>query len=371
MRILQINSARSIGGGEKHLADLSNALAERGHEVYAALAPSSPIRVELARLPEQNLFSVRMRNALDVASASKLSRIIREHGIEIVHAHLARDYTLAAFAVRKIDKASLVLTRHLERPLNRLHVFSLRRVARVIAVSKAVERALRAQDIFPADVIRHVPNGIDLEKFERAGRDVDRESFRRTLPSRARLLAGIVGELREHKGQEDFLRAAAQVAREIEEVDFLIAGEDRSPGREYGAHLVRLVKELNLERRVHFLGWRQDVPRLLNALDLFISPSRVEPFGLAIVEAMACALPVVATYTGGAEEIIEDRVTGRLVPVCDVEALAKAACELLSDASERERMGRRARASARERFSLSRMVADTEQIYREALEMLS
>ncbi|OLE51166.1 MAG: hypothetical protein AUG51_24320 [Acidobacteria bacterium 13_1_20CM_3_53_8] len=368
MRILQINSARSIGGGERHLADLVTALSQRGHDVYVALAPSSPIRVELSALLERNIFSVRMRNALDISSAQKLARFIKEHEIEIVHSHLARDYPLAAFAVRKNVDARLVLTRHLERPLNNLHAFALKRVARVIAVSKSVERALRAQEIFPPYKIRHVPNGIDVEKFERAGHDFDREAYRRSLPTSARLLVGIVGELREHKGQEDFLRAAAQIALEIDSVDFLIVGEDPSPDKRYGAHLMHLIKELGLQRRVHFLGWREDVPELLHALDLFISSSRIEPFGLVMVEALACGLAVVATKTGGAQEIIEDGETGRLVPVADVEALAKAARELLEDALERKRLGENARSAARERFNLARMVTATEQIYREALD---
>ncbi|HMF57524.1 MAG TPA: glycosyltransferase family 4 protein [Pyrinomonadaceae bacterium] len=370
MRILQINSARTIGGGERHLADLANALSERGHDVSVALAPSSPFRAELSALSEQNIFSVRMRNALDIPSALKLAQFIREHKIEIVHAHLARDYPLAAFAVRKIKDARLVLTRHLERPLNNLHVFALKRVSRIIAVSKAVERALQAQKIFPPDRIRHVANGIDVEKFERAGQAIDREAIRLGLPSHARFLIGIIGELREHKGQEDFLRAAHLIASQMEDVDFLIIGEDGAPDKQYGAHLHRLVEEIGLERRVHFMGWRKDVPQLLHALDLFISSSRVEPFGLVMVEAMACGLAVVATATGGAQEIIADGETGRLVPIGDVEALAKVASALLADSYERKRLGQQARTRARERFSLARMVTATEQIYREALEML-
>ena len=371
MRILQVSSARSFGGGERHLADLSNALAQRGHDVYAALAPSSPLFTELSDLPSQNIESVPLRNALDLRAALKLARMAREHRAEIIHAHLARDYPLAALAVKKSKGARLVLTRHLEYPLNRLHMMTLSSVSRVIAVSKAVERALRAQKIFAARKIRLVSNGIDVERFESVGREFDREAYRRSLPTRARLLVGITGELREHKGQEDLVRAAALIKREFVDVDFLIVGDDASPDKRYRAHLERLIKELGLEGRVHLLGWLADVAPFLHAIDLFVSSSRIEPFGLAIVEAMACGAAVVATATGGAQEIIENGVTGKLVPVNNSEALAEALRTLLKDRHERARLSERARMAARERFSLERMVDATEKVYMEALNALS
>ncbi|HKC62989.1 MAG TPA: glycosyltransferase family 4 protein [Pyrinomonadaceae bacterium] len=367
MRILQVSSARTWGGGERHLADLTNTLANRGHDVYAALAPASPLFTELSALPSEKIESVPLRNALDLRAALKLARLVREHHVEIVHAHLARDYPLAALAVRKSRGARLILTRHLEYPLNRLHAMTLSKVSRVIAVSKAVERALRAQKIFAARKIRLISNGIDVERFESTGRSVDREAYRRTLPTRARLLVGITGELREHKGQEDLVRAAKLVTQEFEDVDFLIAGDDASPDKHYRAHLERLIKELGLESRVHLLGWLKDVAPFLHAIDLFVSSSRIEPFGLAIVEAMASGATVVATSTGGAQEIIENGVTGKLVPINDVEALSEALCALIKDEHERTRLSDRARIAARERFSLDRMVTSTEQLYREAL----
>src|SRR5256886_17093531 len=111
MRILQICSAREIGGGERHLADLANALARRDHEVFAGLSPASPVRAELQSLPAENLVELPMRNSLNLASALKLSRFVRQHQIEIVHAHVARDYPLAALATGR-SQAHLILTRH-------------------------------------------------------------------------------------------------------------------------------------------------------------------------------------------------------------------------------------------------------------------
>jgi glycosyltransferase involved in cell wall biosynthesis len=367
MRILHINSARSFGGGERHTADLANALSRRGHEVFVACPQQAPLMEELKRVPAENVFELPLRNALDVQSAIGLAQRVRACGIEIIHAHVARDYLLAALASRR-SGAPLLLTRHLERPLKSLHRWTLSGVARVIAVSEAVERSLLAQKIFPPEKIRRIPNGIDVERFERRARNFDIQRFRRLSGITGRLVVGIAGELREHKGQEDFIRAAHLIARQFVDVDFVIAGEDQSPRKEYRAYLERLTGELNLQARVHFTGWLEDVSTFLPALSLFVSSSRVEPFGLVMVEAMAAGLPVVATATGGAREIIEDGVTGRLVPVGDWQALSKAIALLLSSEEERLRMGERGRVRASEHFSLERMVSETEALYREVLD---
>jgi glycosyltransferase involved in cell wall biosynthesis len=114
-------------------------------------------------------------------------------------------------------------------------------------------------------------------------------------------------------------------------------------------------------------GWSDDMPTTLSSLTLFVSAARSEPFGLAIVEAMAAGLPVVATASEGALEIIEEGHTGRLVPIDNHESLAQAINALLDNPPERSRLGHNADLAARERFSLARMATDTEQVYREVL----
>ncbi len=363
MRILQINSARTFAGGERHLADLANSLQKRSHEVYAALAPRSPLADALNELPAENIFRVRMRNALDLGSASQLARIIRENRIEIVHAHLARDYTLAAIAARKQKGVRLVFTRHLLRPLKKFHRVTFHFADRVIAVSRSVARSLEAQNLIAQNKIRVVLNGVDTERFKLRETLLDQHLLSSNLS--ASHLVGITGELLEHKGQEDFVRAARLINKRFPDAQFLIAGEDRSKTKEYRIRLESLITEFNLKNRVHFTGWLESIAPFLSSLDVFVSASRTEPFGLAIIEAMACGLPVVATASEGAREIIEDGLSGKLVPVRDVEAMAKAICSLLADETEQRRLGENARCAARERFDIKRMVDETEAIYYE------
>ncbi len=364
MRILQICSARTLGGGERHLADLANGLARRGHEVYAALVPNSALQNELAELPAENIIELPLRNSLDVASALKLAQLVRRHQIEIVHAHLARDYPLAAFAARRASGAWLILTRHVLFPLSRVHRVLLRRVARVIAVSQAVVDALIAQDIFDTDKIVLIHNGVDIDRFAKTRED-DAE---RQKPG-ARLCVGVIGELAPIKGQENFLRAAAIVSSRRDDVDFIIAGEDKSRTGENRRLLERMIDEFDLRQRVRITGWADDVAELLRTFDVFVSASRSESFGIAMVEAMASGVPVVATTTAGAGEIIDADKTGLLVPIEYAEGLAKAICELLDDPTKRERLKANARRMVSERFTLDRMIGRTEDVYREVLEL--
>lgn len=367
VRILQISSARAFGGGERHFADLTRALHARGHQVYAALSPASPLGAALDTLPPENIFTLPLRNSLDLSSAVKLSRTLRERRIEIVHAHVGRDYPVAAIAAWKTPAARLVITRHVLFPLSRFHALTFSRAARVIVVSEAVARALRSQKLFPADRLRVIRNGIEVERFDvRAG---ERRNSSWHFQSGSGFLIGTVGELSRAKGQEDFLKAAAIITREGEAVvHFLVVGEDKSRGGAERARLLRLAADLGIADRVYLLGRRDaDLPSILSSLDVFVSASHSEAFGLAIVEAMAAGAPVVATATAGAREILTDEVTGRLVPVGAPAKMAAAILELLRDERARRRLGDEGRQTVRAHYTVEQMVGDTEEVYREAV----
>jgi glycosyltransferase involved in cell wall biosynthesis len=232
--------------------------------------------------------------------------------------------------------------------------------------------------VIEASQITVVHNGIDVERFDRS---IDRAAAHILGPSAAHnatgsnlpMLVGTVGHLAPIKGHDVFVRAAALIRRagsraaQQRDVRFVIIGEDKSPQMEYRKSLERLVAELDLSGIVDLPGWRDDMPAMLAALTLFVSAARSEPFGLAIVEAMAAGLPIVATASEGASEIIEHGATGRLVPIDNRDALAEAIIDLLDVPAERSRLGHKAEQTARERYSLTRMARDTERVYREAL----
>ena len=365
MNILQVCSAHEIGGGERHLVDLTNCLIERGHAVYIAVIPNSPLISELPSLAKNHILELGMRNSLHLSSGLKLAHIAREHAIDIIHAHVGRDYPLAALASLSSGNTPYVLTRHVLFPLKSVHRLFLRRVSRVIAVSQAVAAALLEQGIFDPRKVVTIPNGIDTTRFAKTPRHQNGPLS--LYNSGARFLVGMVGHLAPIKGQEDFVRAAALIASQRDDVDFVLAGEDKSRSGENRRAIENLIAQLGLGKRVQLVGWLADVRGLLRALDVFVSPSRSEPFGLAVIEAMASGVPVVASMSEGSREIIKDGVTGRLVAIKDVEGLAKAIVELLTNEPERRKLSVNALDLVQQRFSLQRMVEDTEQLYWDVL----
>lgn len=351
------------------MLDLTRCLKTRGHDVFVAVRPAAVWQEKLNFIAGERILRLPLTNAVDLQSAWQLANLIRQEKIEIVHAHPARDYALAALAVRlSRTNARLVLTRHLLFPIKKLYKLLLPRETVFIAVSRAVQEQLLKQKIVSPQHIKLIHNGIDTRYFASVRRSFNRTSFLERLRlSPSRRYVGLVGEIVPHKGQTDFVRAAAYLAERWRDVDFLIIGQDNSPDKKHQAALENLIDKLDLSSRVLLVGWSDDVAQMLCALDVFVSASRVEPFGLVMVEAMAAGLPVAATESEGAREILTDNETGKLVKIGDAEAMANAVSEILGDETLRQNLSKNAEKAAREKFDLSRMIAETEKVYAELL----
>ncbi len=160
---MQVSSAKNFGGGERHLVDLCRGLQERGHEVFAAIRPTCEWQNRLDFLPAANILSVSIRNSFGVLSAIRMADFARENKIDIMHAHVARDYIPTSIACMTAKDTKFVLTRHVLFPLKPFNRFALTNVAAAIGVSDAVGVALRS--VFPREKISVIPNGIDLRGF--------------------------------------------------------------------------------------------------------------------------------------------------------------------------------------------------------------
>ncbi|GIW39875.1 MAG: hypothetical protein KatS3mg076_0452 [Candidatus Binatia bacterium] len=183
------------------------------------------------------------------------------------------------------------------------------------------------------------------------------------------LVCGIVGGIQEWKGQAVLVEAFARaIASGREDLWCVVVGGVHRAGEEYARKLVGRVRELGLERRVLFLGFRQDVPDVMQALDIVVHASvRPEPFGRVLLEAMALGKPVIATSAGGVVEFVRDGWTGLLVPPGDVEALAAALLRLAVEPELRSRLGHAAREEVRDRFRIENHVARMTELYEQIL----
>lgn len=362
MRILQINSAKNFGGGERHFVDLVKGLQEDGNEIFIAVTLDSPILEKLPDFPNENILEVNIKNSLDIFAARKLAGFIKRKNIEIVHAHTGKDYLPAGLAIRLAKTSNLILTRHVLFPLKIAQKIALANISKVIAVSASVESNL--QRTFPPEKIVKIHNGIIVENWSKTDAEKLNREFRffHNIPFDARLI-GTIGELKVLKGQRDFVLAANEIAKKTEDIFFIIVGKDNAFQKPFRGELKRLVKIFGMEKQFLFLDWLEDTAPLLSAIDIFVSPSHSESFGLAILEAMASGKAIVSTATEGAKELIEDGKAGKLVAVKEPVELANAIEEFLGDEKLRETFGETAQKIAREHFSLKQMITETEKVY--------
>lgn len=362
MRILQISSATAFGGGEKHLIELSRALADRGHSVSAVVRPACGFKERLSEVPFKDILELPLRGSFDPGSVLGLSRVAKRTNADIIHAHLARDYITAALACRLAPGAHLVLTRHVLFPVSFATGLFLGNAAGVIAVSEGVRESLKKT--FPDRKIFSIPNGIRIERFASAGPESG-TTFRAEHGIQAdRPLIVSVGELKPLKGQEDLLIAASEVKRSFPEALFLIVGKDNSAGSAFRRKLRRLASALGLESNIMFLEWVDDTAPMLAAADLFVSASLSESFGLAILEAMAAGTPVVATETAGAIELLGRNEAGTIVTKGDPVAIAEGISSVLAEPEAARNLANKARTVAKEEYSVEKMAIATEMLYK-------
>lgn len=310
-----------------------------------------------------DLIPLAPRSEVDLSTAWKLSRIIRQFAPQIVHVHDPHAVSMAALALSfnaPTPRPRVIASRRVDFHLQK-HSFSrwkYRQVDLFIAASGAIRDVL-VHDGIPARQIVVVHDGIDVGKIGRLPRVDLRAEF--WLPHGVPVLVN-VGALVAHKGQRYLVESMPHVLREIPDVHLVILGEGELRGA-----LERQVKELGLEKHVLLPGFRADVLQLMKSADVFVMSSVTEGLGSTVLDAMAMKLAVVGTYAGGIPEAVVDGHTGLLVPPAQARDLAAAIVQLLKDPARRERMGAAGQARVTEQFGVGRMLQGTLDAYQRAL----
>jgi L-malate glycosyltransferase len=361
LKILQVCSAESLGGGERHVIDLTRAMIERGHRLHLAVRRNSPLSPALADAPV-HWHELGLRNAIDLVSAQQLAGIIRREKIDVMPAHVARDYTFCGLAARMARPVRYFLTRHHFNPIksNALYEWALGEAQALIAVSESVRGQLATAFPKLIDRVVVIPNWIDTRS-----QSMSREEARTRLGIGRPLAAGIIGQLTPLKRQDLFIRAAVKLIKEkkLKDAEFLVIGEAGPDDGEYDTRLRELVKKTGVEDYVRLIGYVDGLPKWLAALDIVAVVSRNEGFSLALVEAMAAGCAVIATRAGGMAEIVKDGVTGMLIEPDNEAALIDALSGLLADKLRREELGRVARSDVIERFDREKVIDRIERLY--------
>jgi glycosyltransferase involved in cell wall biosynthesis len=329
-------------------------LASKDHQNHLLCHPDGMLRRE-AEKKAVVTFPVSIRNELDLRSIFFLRRLVQKEEYDIVHFHTKRAHALAFWLGRPHPKASYVATRRMDYPVGRnWYNYRLynRQVDGIVAISERIAAVLVEAGV-KKEKIRVIHSGIDAAPFLQL-REAKRES---DLP-----VIGTVAALEERKGHRFLLEAATLLKREGIRAKYRIAGE----GGEREA-LQEMVSAAGLRDEVVLMGFLSDIPRFLSEIDLFVLPSVYEGLGVAVLEAMAAGKPVVASSVGGVPELIEDQVTGLLVPPKDPAVLARAISRLLSDRTFARQLAERAREEVQRHFTVEQMAKQNEDYYHELL----
>jgi glycosyltransferase involved in cell wall biosynthesis len=369
MRILLLTDSDAFAGTEQHMLTLAVALTDAGQEVYVGSPKGSPLSVRCAVVGISTV-CINKRGAIDIAAAVLCAVLIRKQRIDILHIHNARTAFIANLVKVLIPRIKVVFTQHfiapshssrkgLRRGISDLaHKFIATGIDHIVCVSNATRDALLARKqryaSIPSCVIY---NGIHFDESY-LHRDADLSSVRVELniPIDKRVFL-VASRLEPEKEVEIAIRAFADLVSEKPDTLLLIAG--------HGSHLGELqdiARELEVGNSVQFIGFRSDIQTLMSIADVFIFTSRVDSFGLTILEAMSMGTPVIAANAGGPSEIINDGDTGFLFSAGDVADL-KRKLDFCLSSNELMQVTEQAKRRLSLEFSTGRMAENTVLVY--------
>jgi glycosyltransferase involved in cell wall biosynthesis len=348
LSIVHVLSSFGVGGQERVALDLAIGQRARGHTVRAislAPAPDGPIADELREHGIEAL-RVEKHGGLDPTLVPRLAIALRRHRADVVHTHNPLPLIYGAPAAR-LAGARAIHTKHGKNPGTRSQMWLRRTAARLVDAFVAVSDTTLAQAREGRDVagakLREIPNGIRLDRY--APDPAARADIRRELGLGDAWVVGTVGRLDANKNHAMLVRAIAPMLSPKLRLVIVCDGPTRADVEAAAAGSPYVV----------LTGRRMDVPRVIHAFDVFALSSISEGLPLVVPEAMAAALPIVSTAVGGIPSVVDDGVTGLLVPV-DEHAFANALGVLANDRPRARAMGAAAREIALARYSADRMV---------------
>lgn len=350
IHVLEVIGNAIVGGMETYVQRLIERLPPERFRVVALCPFESPF-TDILREREVDVIIAPMPEDPTWTSIHLACALVKAHAIDVLHAHLANAHVLAGIVGRIAGKPALA-TIH-GRQLNTLDLETHRTTGTHLSVvCRQTYFHAMGLGVQPSQ-LHCIPNGVDTHRFC-PGRSRD-AAWRQShgIPQDAPLV-GFVGRLSPEKGPEVFVRVALLMQQIAPKVHFVLVGE--GPMR---MELAQHVRQFDLDQRVHFVGVQHDMPQVYAQLDVVLSTSHTEAMPFALMEAMACGVPVVAPRVGGVPDLIAHGQTGWLTaPGADHEA-AQLVASLVQDDTMRHRMGAQGRERCLSRFSLDVCAAST------------
>ena len=374
--ILYVVTKLELGGAQKQALSLMRRLNNEEYNIFLFTAYDGLLMDEALAISgitvKRSRFLERLISPLkDLLALFEIYSFIREKQIDIVHTHSSKAGIVGRLAARLAGAKIIIHTVHgwsfndYQPFFTRLLYIGLERwigsfTDRLIVVSGwDKERGLR-NNIASGDRYSLIRYGIDYAEF---GKKRDIPGLRQELGLSADdALVGMVACLKPQKSPGDFIRLAELINQSLPEVKFILVGDGTL--RE---DIEDLISKYNLRRNMFLLGWRDDIPEILSAIDVFVLTSLWEGLPISVLEAIVSGRPVVATDTGGIKEAVFESKTGFLVPQGDVKAMAGKVKILLNDKSLRLKIGDNAHSGLGVSYRLDCMVSSTKELYENLL----
>ena len=367
LRVLHVDPEQNWGGGEVQVLELSRYLHRAGHITHVA-TPSHGVLAQHLHQDGLSVVPLSIRNHLDAMAGWHLRRLVRKEHYDLVHFHTARAHALSPW-LHKLEVQRIV-TRRMDygiKPGWFSHFLYGSQVNMVIAISAGVAKALHAAHI-PDASIRVIPSGVNTDQFIPTAAQRARIRHKYQLDEITRVIL-MTGALVTRKAHHTLIEAASHIhhsQRHAEKrrppVHYLICGD--GPLRQ---ELEDRVHTLGLSSLFHFTGFCTDLPAHLAAADLFVHVPVWEGLGVAVIEALAAGLPVVASGVGGIPELITDQETGLLIPAQDPSALCQAILTCLQRPGWAKTLGTRGQAHVRQSYDIGITAHANEALYYELL----
>ncbi|HEY0340554.1 MAG TPA: glycosyltransferase family 4 protein [Steroidobacteraceae bacterium] len=358
------------GGAETVFSQLASQLGRRGTRSLPIIPYEGWLSGQLRTLELQPQL-LRAKGSLNIKYLRALVAAARANRVRLIHTHLLGSAVYGAL-VGLLTRTPVIAVIHGPTDLRSIGKLAaikrwllLHGCSALVAVSTSTREALMGFGV-PAESILLIRNGVDTDEYSPppAGEPRSGDLRAELALQPGELLVGAVGNIRAPKSYDVLLRAAALVAVQVPRCRFAIVGQGDESALQ---PLLALRNSLGLEQRCHFLGFRQSGPALYRNFDVFVSSSRSEGLSLAFLEAMASGLPVVATRSGGPQEVIEPEVSGVLVPIEDPAALAEGLRRTLVDVDFRSRLGIAGRERVVASFSLESVLREYARLYEKLL----
>jgi len=372
INILYLITTLEIGGTERQILELAKCLDREKYKITICCFQGGPL-VEVARkegIRVEVLSYGKLKNPIVLFSAIRqLNRLMTNADYDILHAFLFHAYVIGS-CLGWLNGIPVIINarRSLENFKGFFHLLVDRTVnnltTTVVANSEAVKKDVVRRESLMPERIKVIYNGVDFVKYDIS---IDLNKKRQEFGINDRIkIVGIIGNLIPYKGHKEFLEAAKIVLEQFSEVKFLIVGRDNGIGEKFK----NLVTKLGIEKFVIFTGQRLDIPEILQIIDIQVLPSYEEGFSNVILEGMAAGRPLIVSNVGGNPEVVTDTENGIIVPLKNYQELAEAIIKLLKNPHLAKKIGVAGQKRVRERFTLEKMVTQTENLYDELLKNL-